>query len=387
MNENRLWEALDAHMPAARELRRTLHRVPEVSGKEAGTRDTVLKHLDGVVDPESVIHLAGTGAVCRVGGSGPAVGLRAELDALPVVEETEASWRSENLGAMHACGHDVHMAALVAVMSAVRDAGAPWPALAVLQPREETYPSGAEDIADSGVLTDQQCGAMIGTHVQSTLDAGHVSCTPGGVNAAADEFHMTIRGTPGHAAYPHLTNDSLFAASQVVVGLQSVVSRLVDPMSPAVLGVSSFAAGEAANVVPGEATVSGTLRSLDERTRQQLRQKVCDIANGIAEVHGCTADVRITAGEPVLFNDPAVTESAHEVLVNRGFSVVEDMRSLGADDFAFYAESLPSLMLFVGTGTSESLHSSTFLPDDDDLRNVARAMMAGYIGAGGILSA
>ncbi|RLV57108.1 amidohydrolase [Aeromicrobium phragmitis] len=373
-----LWEALERQLPAAIELRHELHRDPELSGEESITRDRVLAALGPSSEPHKV---AETGAVVRIGGAGPAIGLRGELDALPITENSGYEWASQNTGVMHACGHDVHLAALVAVGRAIDAVGGDFPLLAVLQPREETYPSGAQDIASHGVLVDEECQAMIGVHIQPTLDEGTVACVPGAVNGSSDEFTIVIEGEPGHAAYPHLTRDPLLAAAHLVVALQAVVSRVIDPMASAVLGVSSFSAGEAANVVPGVARVSGTLRSLDDHTRLLLQTKLTETADHIARSHGCTAETRITVGEPVLRNNPELAEATSAQLRSRGVEVSRGLRSLGADDFAFFAEYLPSLMLFVGTTSAERLHSPTFLPPDDSVRAVAEAMLSGYLGA------
>lgn len=373
-----LWSALDRHLPAALDLRRRLHREPDLSGDEASTRDMVLAALPGA---GAAVKTAETGAVLRIGGPGPAIGVRGEMDALPVTEDTDVAWASARPGVMHACGHDAHLAALVAVAGALAETGPPVPLLAVLQPREETYPSGARDITTSGVLESERCAAMVGVHVQPLLAPGEVACTPGGVNGSSDEFEIVVRGRSGHAAYPHLTSDALLATSEIVVALQSVVSRSVDPMTPAVVGVSSFSAGNAANVVAGTARATGTVRALASSTRELIHRRITEVAESIARAHGCGATVTITHGEPVLDNDPALVHGIAHELDRRGLAVARNLRSLGSDDFSYFCEQVPSAMLFVGTKTSEPLHSSRFLPDDADVRALATALMAGYLGA------
>jgi Metal-dependent amidase/aminoacylase/carboxypeptidase len=198
-----LWNALHTEMAAARELRHRLHALPDLSGDEAATRDIVLAALP---HGSSVTKAAETGAIVRIGRDGAAVGVRGELDALPVTERTGASFASTRPGVMHACGHDVHLAALVAVARAVRATPGATPLLAVLQPREETYPSGAQDIVESELLVRENCAAMIGAHLQPSLDVGVVACVPGGVNASSDEFIIEVhgpvrpRGVPPHDA-------------------------------------------------------------------------------------------------------------------------------------------------------------------------------------------
>ncbi|MEU6269647.1 M20 metallopeptidase family protein [Saccharopolyspora shandongensis] len=375
---DRLRAALTEELRAAGELRRELHRNPDLSGTETATRDAVLAALPG---GDSAVSTAQTGAVLRIGGSGQAVGVRGELDALATEETTGVAWASTKPGVMHACGHDVHLAAVTALARAVDRVGGPAPLLVVLQPREETYPSGALDIVDSGVLVAQDCRAMIGAHVQPVLAPGVVACVPGGVNASSDEFEIVVTGESGHAAYPHLTRDPVLALSQIVVALQSVVSRAVDPMIPAVVGVSSLQAGSAANVVPGLARAAGTIRTLSKPTRELLHNRVADTAESVARAHGCEAKVVFTRGEPVLENDPELASRAAHHLAYQGVQISSTLRSVGADDFSYYGELIPSLMLFVGTDTDKPLHSSGFLPGDEDLARVAHAMLAGYLGA------
>lgn len=384
MDSAPLWDALERHLPSAVQLRHELHRNPDLSGEEAPTRDAVIAALPPGMRRTDA---AQTGAVLRLGGRGPAIGVRGEMDALPIHETTGVEWASTAPGVMHACAHDVHMAALVALARAVDEIGTPHPLLAVLQPREETYPSGAEDIMAAGVLADQECAAMVGAHIQPTLAHQQVACVPGGVNAASDEFVLEVAGTPGHAAYPHLAVDPVLTTAQVVVALQAVVSRMVDPMRSAVLGVSSIVAGEAANVIPGTARARGTLRALDPETRHLLREQLSIVASGVAGAYGCRAEVTITPGEPVLDNHPELTELTRPHLEGRGFSISDTLRSLGSDDFSFYGERIPALMMFVGTGAVGGLHTSDFLPGDDDVRQVAQAMCAGYLAGAEMIEA
>ncbi|QTZ92014.1 M20 metallopeptidase family protein [Streptomyces auratus] len=370
--------ALDEELPAAAALRHRVHARPCLSGAEAATRDLVLAALPA----GSTTKVADTGAVVRIGGPGPAIAVRAELDALAVQEKTGAPWTSEHPGLMHACGHDVHLAALTALARAIGQKGGPAPLLAVLQPREETYPSGAQDVVEDGILDRERCRAVIGAHVQPLLPAGTVACTPGGVNASSDEFRVTVHGRSGHAAYPHLTRDPVVTLAHIVVALQSLVSRGTDPMSHVVLSISTLAAGTAANVIPGTAEARGTLRALGNRERETLHARLAEVAGLVAQAHGCTAQVDITRGEPVLDNDPALTAATRPLLGPLGLRVGDDLRSAGSDDFSFFCAQLPSLMLFVGThGGTEQLHSPTFLPPDDRIRDVAHALLAGYLAA------
>lgn len=374
----RLRNAVDAELAAAGALRRLLHSHPDLPGEEDPTRELVLAALPPGL-PRTLV--AGTGAVVRVGPGSPAVAVRAELDALAIGEETGLPWASQRPGVMHACGHDVHLAALSALVTAVHAVGGPAPLLAVLQPREETYPSGARDVVTSGALEAEGCAAMVGAHVQPLLPAGVVACTPGAVNAAADEFTVTIRGTGGHAAYPHLTRDPVVALAHVVVALQSIVSRSVDPLSPAVVTVSTLSAGSVPNAVPGVAQARGIVRTMSEQDRDLVHERLGEVASAVSQAHGCRAEVHVDRGEPALRNDAALAAETARALGGMGFEQHPSLRSMGADDFAFFAERMPALMSFVGVEDSTGLHSSTFAPPEGSVRDVAYAMLAGYLAA------
>jgi len=373
-----LRDAVRRQLPEAERLRRELHARPSLSGHEQPTLNQLLEALPGQAGAERVAD--GTGAVLRIGGPGPAVGIRAELDALPITEATGVRWAARP-GAMHACGHDVHMAALTALARALHEVGPPVPMLAVLQPREEGNPSGALDVIGSGLLQAHHVAAMAAAHVQPVLQAGEVACAPGVVNASADEFSVTMTGSPGHAAYPHLTRDPVLALAQFVVAVQQLVSRNTDPMRPAVVTVGMLAAGEASNAIPGTAAARGTIRSVTTEHRDRLHERLREVASGIALAHGCTADVEIVRGEPVLDNDPGLAAAAAALLTRLGATVTEPLRTCGADDFAFYGGMAPSLMLFVGTGgqPGSGLHTATFLPGDQAVADVADALLAGYL--------
>ncbi|RVU19988.1 amidohydrolase [Streptomyces antnestii] len=389
----RLTEELRRRLPDAIALRRRLHAEPRLSGDEGQTRDTVIEALPARCD---VAKTADTGAVVRIGGAGPAIAVRGEMDALAVTERTGTPWASRRTGVMHACGHDVHMAAATALALAVDQVDGAVPMLMVLQPREEAYPSGALDIVEDGVLRREQCRAVIGAHVQPLLAPGTVACTPGAVNASSDEFTLTVHGQGGHAAYPHLTHDPVAALAHIVVALQTLVSRRTDPMSPLVLSVTRLDAGSASNVVPDVASARGTLRAMDTGQRAAVQREMRETARLVARTQGCRAEVTFVHGEPVLVNDPALTSATAPLLAELGLRPAPELRSAGSDDFSYYSAHFPSLMMFVGTGgggtrgdgtggDEERLHSAAFLPDDTAVGEVAHALLAGYLAAAGSL--
>ena len=403
---NAVDEALQSELSEAVALRRRLHQVPEISWQEHQTSATIAEALsDFTVEP-----IAGTGLLIRVGEANlPAVGIRAELDALPIVEETRSSYAASN-GAMHACGHDVHMAALVALIRAFQSAKqterTPVSLLGIFQPSEEAFPSGAQKIIETGRLDEHHLRAMLAVHLHPQVPWGAVTTGTGAVNACADSFVLTITGVGGHGAYPHRGHDPVLALSHVIVALQQIVSRRTDPMHPTVISVGRLQAGSAANVIPDEAVAEGTVRVLVPEDRDEVLALVESIASHSAAAFGCEARLEIRPGDPVLINDAELVATVDPWLESGGFVVAEPMRSCGADDFAFYGHEVPSLMMFLGVqgrsdnvddtsvanerdgdhgstprDQSSGLHSSTFLPPDDAVERTARAMLAAFTGA------
>ncbi|MFC5139415.1 M20 family metallopeptidase [Actinomycetospora rhizophila] len=404
--------ALEAELDAAVALRHALHRDPRLSGDEADSRDLVLAALADVTTAPELV--ADTGAMVRLGAPArdgrPAVAVRAELDALPVVERTGLPYSATGPAA-HVCGHDVHVAALVAVVRAMARVGpehrGPAPLLAVFQPREEKAPSGASDVATDPRFAAHEVGAMLGVHVQPELPRGTVSVRGGPVNASADEIEIEVHGRGGHGGYPHRTRDPVLALAQIVAGVHHIVSRRVDPMVAGVITLGQMEAGSAPNVVPETATARGTVRALDA-DRDELLAALREVVEGTARAYGCTATLTVVPNEPAVVNDEALARTVARALGSRrstdagaddggagigGLVLDTTFRSCGADDFSHYGEVLPSLMLFVGTaaagttpGAGPGLHHPEFSPDDAMVGEVARALLAAAIAAGAALA-
>jgi amidohydrolase len=370
-----LLTSVEEEIPHSLSLRERLHANSEPSNAEHTTARLVAEALDES-DIETV---AGTGLIARAGPPrGRAVAVRAELDALPIQEWTGASFAAEN-GLMHACGHDVHMAALAALFRAVRrsEDSLPGPLLALYQPSEETYPSGAEAIVREKVRLGE-IGAVVAVHVHPEVPWGCVSVDPGPVNASCDYLRITVEGVGGHGAYPHRARDPILALSHVVVALQSLVSRRLDPMHPGVFSVGWTRAGSLENVIPELAEAGGTLRTLEPQDRGPLRQAALEIVETTARAHGCTARVEVTEGEPATVNDDALAATARVLLPEAGFELAPPLRSCGSDDFGFYRSLAPTLMVFVGLDGAPNtqrfpLHHPRFLPPPEAVEAVARA--------------
>lgn len=388
-----IWlDAVEADLDYAQELRRRIHASPEVSGGEHATAELVSSELSELL---VLTTIADTGLIGRIGPTeGPAVGIRAELDALPVLERTSASFASTN-SAMHACGHDVHMAALVSLVRAIRTvrertgADLPTALVPVFQPREETYPSGALDIVSEPGLADFSIAHMIGVHNHPGVPVGQIAIGDGYINAAADEVHITVHGRGGHGAYPHDAADPVAGVSNIALSLPEIVRRTIGPMSAAVVSVGTIRVGEgAANVLPKTGRISATIRTTSALERRNIHTAIGTMAAGIASAYGLEAEVELVNGEPVLLNDVDLATGFARHAEDLGAELGAPMRSLGADDFSFFSEKVPSAMSFVGTGQpGASLHDATYLPPERTILDVARAMIAGYLaGAESILS-
>jgi amidohydrolase len=387
-----LAQRVAAEIPAAVALRHRLHADPRLSGREDDTAESALAAL-APADGERVQRVAGTGRLLRVGpAEGPAVALRAELDGLPITEATGLDFASPT-GVMHACGHDLHLAALVAATRALRGRHAerplPCAALAVLQPREEAAPTGAGDVLADPAFRAHDVRAVLGAHVQPVVDRGRVSAAPGPVNAACDELTITVRGRGGHAAYPHRADDPVLALCQTVVALHHLVGRRVDPLHAAVFTVGRVDAGTASNVIPEVARAYATLRVLDEADREPLRAEIRRVVAGTAAAYGCAGEVHTDDNEPVLSNDPALVAALGPALEGLGLRHDVAFRSCGSDDFARYAVAGPAVMMFVGVaegGVGEpGLHDARFAPPDELVGELALTYLAGFAAAARVL--
>jgi amidohydrolase len=377
----RLLEAVERELPRAVALRRRLHAEPELAHAEERTAASVAAEL-----PVRSETIAGTGLFAHVGPAGSPVAVRAELDGLPVRELTGAPFAATG-EAMHACGHDVHMAALVALARAAHGLGEtlPAPLLAVFQPSEEAYPSGAQQLAE-GPLAALAPVAVVAAHVHPELPWGAVALDPGTINASCDAFEIVVEGEPSHGAYPHRGRDPILAIAQVVVALHAQASRRIDPLSPASLTVGVLEGGSAENVIPARACARGALRAHRPQDRLALREMVEEVAGAVAAAHGCRASVQLVPGEPALENDPGIVTLARDLLASAGFTAAPEWRSCGSDDFAFFGALAPLAMAFVGLDgadgfTVRPLHHPELLPPDDAVGAVARAQAVLYVGA------
>jgi amidohydrolase len=280
------------------------------------------------------------------------------------------------------------MAALVALTRAAHelDDELPAPLLAVFQPSEEAYPSGARELLAGGELGALAPAAIVAAHVHPELPWGAVGLDSGAVNASCDAVEITVEGKPTHGAYPHRGRDPILALAQVVVTLHAELGRRIDPLNAATLTIGVLDGGSAENVIPRRATARGALRAHLPEDRQALRELVAEVAAGVASAHGCRSTVKLEPGEPTLENDAGIVTCARQLLTGAGLAVAETWRSCGSDDFAFFGELAPVAMAFVGLDGAEGftprpLHHPELLPPDDAVGAVARAQAVLYIAA------
>ncbi|MEJ8304374.1 M20 family metallopeptidase [Saccharibacillus sacchari] len=338
------------------EWRRHLHRHPELSYKEHETAAFVAEKLESF-GIEVRTGLGGYGLIGTVRGASPGrvIALRADMDALPIEEESGAEYASRRKGVMHACGHDGHTATLLEVARyfADRRESLQGEIRLLFQASEEVCPGGAKPMIENGAL--EGVDAVYGVHLWTPIPLGTVASVAGAMMASTDEFFIDITGRGGHGGMPHETVDSIVAASALVMQLQTVVSRSVDPLRPAVLSIGTISGGTAQNVVAEKTRITGTVRTFDENTRALIRQRIETISNHVAEVYGASAQVEYLVGYPALVNHAEEAERFFRVAPPAlpGFKIETATPLMPAEDFAYYLQERPGCFMLVGAGNSE----------------------------------
>jgi len=358
--------------------RQHIHANPELSFHEYETSAFIKKLLTDWGIPFT--EMANTGVVGLIEGALPSdkiIALRADMDALPILEANEKPYASKNKGVMHACGHDVHSSSLLGTAFILNSLKAEFGGTVklIFQPAEELLPGGASIMIKEGVLENPKPQHIVGQHVMPLIDAGKVGFRSGIYMASTDELYVTVHGKGGHGAQPHQNIDPVLIASHIIIALQQIVSRNADPRLPSVLSFGKVIANGATNIIPNEVKIEGTFRTLNEEWRKEAKRLMKKMAEGIAESMGGSCEFRIMDGYPYLINEEKLTASARAYAEDYlGKENVIDLDIwMAAEDFAYYSQVTDACFYRLGTGNKEkdtcySVHTPRFDVDEDALK-------------------
>jgi amidohydrolase len=381
------------------EWRRHIHQYPELSNRETKTAAYVAAHLNSLgLEVQTGIAKTGVVGILNTGKPGPVIGLRADMDALPVTEKSDlpfaskekTTYNGQETGVMHACGHDSHVAILMGAAEILTRNKKDLKGIIkfIFQPAEEGAPvgeeRGAQLMVKEGVLKNPNVEAIFGMHISSGSPIGEISYRSGGLAAANDDFYVTIKGRQAHGAAPWASVDPIVISSQIILALQTIVSRQSDlTKDPAVISVGRFQAGIRENIIPEQATFSGTIRTLDSVMQKDIHERLKRTVTKIAESAGATAEIQIIQQEPVTFNDPALTARMVPSLFKAAGSsdrVKIVSPGTGAEDFAYFQQKIPGLYFSVGAmpmdkSKAGAHHTPEFYIDEKGFLTGLRAML------------
>ena len=378
------------------EVRRMIHRHPELGFEEERTAALVESELDAIGVEHRRVAKTGVVAIIRGAKPGHVAGLRADMDALPVTEKSGEPFASEVVGKMHACGHDAHTAMLLGAARELMRTRNDFAGTAVLlfQPAEEG-PGGALPMIEAGVMDNPRIEAVAMLHVDNRIDAGVIGITPGPVNAAADEFHVTITGMGGHGAAPHRAVDTIPCAAATVLALQNIAAREIDPLASIVVTVGTINGGYRNNIIADQVKMTGTFRTQDPAIRDGLEARARRIIDNVAAAYSCKATLDVIYGYPAVINDVPLTEAFAEEMRNEpGIRVERPPATMGGEDFAYFAQRAPGVLVRLGirneaAGIIHSGHSPQFRIDERALPLGIQTLVtfARGVGSGRILGA
>ncbi|MFN3917327.1 MAG: M20 family metallopeptidase [Flavobacteriales bacterium] len=383
MNIEKIKKLAAQFYPELVEIRRYLHAHPELSFKEFDTSEYI-KSLLNSWKVKYTDNWVKTGIVAEIGNGDPVIALRADIDALPIIEQNNNSYCSKNHGIMHACGHDVHTTCLLGAIKILKnfESEIEGSIKFIFQPGEEKLPGGAKLMLEENALGEKLPQKIYGQHVFPDLEVGKVGFKAGMYMASCDELYFNVKGNGGHAALPGITKDTVLAASQLVVALKEIVSQTNNQNTPAVLAIGKFIAAGVTNIIPAEVQLEGTLRTFNENRRREIHNEIKEVAHKIAETHGVNCEVKIDIGYPFLKNDEYITalakSAAKEYLGEE--NVIDLELRMTAEDFSYYSQLIPACFYRLGTrnenkGITSGLHTSTFDIDEEALK-IGAGLMA-----------
>ncbi|PRD52666.1 M20 metallopeptidase family protein [Sphingobacterium gobiense] len=384
---NTIKERVEAHFNEAVHRRQELHQRPELSFQEYQTAAYIKTVLDKLTIP--YLPVAETGVMGWITGkktiSDDVIVLRADIDALPIQELNEISYKSNNDGVMHACGHDFHTSNLLGVATVLQELEHLFSGqvLLLFQPAEERIPGGAQEVLRSGVFDEYEgrIKAVLGLHVSPQLDVGEVGICPGKFMASSDEFYVRIKGKGGHAAEPHRAIDPVYIGAQLVSSLQHIISRRANPAVPSVLTFGRFIGNGAVNVIPDEVCMEGTFRTMDEQWRKEALERIEHLTRELPQSFGAEVELTVKNGYPFLYNNPSLSQDVGTYMAE--ILSKENVKDIGiwmaAEDFAYYSHRFPSLFFLVGVRNEQhapqyGLHNAKFNLDEDSFRTSMQAM-------------
>lgn len=384
VGKEQVWQQAQEILPWLIEVRRDFHQYPEIGLEEFRTQEQVMRYLDEMGIPYT--KSAGTGIVGLIQGARPGatVALRGDMDALPILEAEDREYRSKIPGKMHACGHDAHMTCLLGAARILNHYKAELAGNVKLffQPAEETV-GGALPMIKEGVLENPKVDAVFGLHVSSEIPAGHIGVKYGQMNASSDDLSIIVRGENGHGAYPHSGRDAIVIAAHVITALQTIVSRNVDPRRAAVITIGMISGGTANNILAQEVKLTGTIRTLEPSVREQVKERIQEVAALTARALGGEAEVTYEEGYTPLINNDALVDLVKrngEELLGEQHVRINELPNMGVEDFAYFAENVPGAFFHLGvrneeTGCVYPVHHPNFDLDERSLA-VGAAMQA-----------
>ena len=384
--KNMIRQLSKKYLPEIIQIRRDLHAYPELSMQEFKTSGYIASFLTDLNIPLRR-GIAKTGLTGLIEGKNPlskVIGLRADMDALPIQELNDVPYKSTVNGVMHACGHDVHMASLLGAAKILNELKDDFEGSVklIFQPSEEKYPGGAIRMIEEGVLEDPVVEKMYGLHVFPALQTGKVGMKEGKYMASTDELFFTVKGRGGHGATPDLNIDPVVIAAHIILALQQIVSRHANPVNPTVLSIGRVLAEGKTNIIPDYVKMEGVMRTFDENWRKEVKQKISRLVNSIAESMGGTCDVSVAKGYPYLVNDIETTKKVRQYAEEYlGLENVEELEMrMTSEDFAYFSQKVPVCFYRLGIkneakGITANLHSPTFNVDENSLET-GMGMMA-----------